>query len=214
MRITLTLTVAALVLTGNACSLAKKKIAPKLTYRAAYLGSTDGTTFHSVLELLEAAEAAKPACRAINRKLESKVGYTVERKDTGIQLTVKSCEGSSADCESLGKCLAQRPVPWLTRASGLRSDDAGTIYTDWLGRCGGRIAVQFYIGPKMPHPVERVGCTEPQHDKIDTAYEMFLVARQETEKIPPAGPYIEELLRKWDTVVFHELDAVGPPGGP
>ena len=157
--------------------------------------------------LLDQAEKAKASCMGMSREQLVKAQYTVARRDDGIKVTVKNCESSPDNCAKLEQCLGARPVPWLARASGRGAEHAGTIYTDWLGRCGGEIAVNFYYGSLSDLPVERVGCSEPQHDPVDTAYEMYLVARPEIEKVPAAGPIIELLLKRWNETVFRHQAA-------
>jgi hypothetical protein len=193
------------------CASGQKRIPPKHVYRALYYGSTDGSRYVPVLSLVEQGERAKPSCRGIDRKTQVKAQYLVERKDSGITLTLKDCESTPENCSKLTECLKLRPVPWLARAAGRTNDDAGTIYTDWIGRCGGQLAVNFYYGPESPLPVEKVGCTEPKHDTVDTAYEMLLVPRFDIEQAPAAAPIIERLLERWDAVVFHEIESVPPP---
>ncbi|MBI3557109.1 MAG: hypothetical protein HY074_12670 [Deltaproteobacteria bacterium] len=203
----------------SGCAFTQKKIAQRMTYRAGYVASSDGKNFYSLLELLNRAELAKPSCRAVNRNIQTKAQYLVERRDGSITVKVKECESvASGNCQKLEKCLLARPVAWIARASGRNSELAGTIYTDWLGRCGGSIAVNFYYGPQNPLPIERIGCSEPLHDRIDTAYEMFLVSRPSYEngpmvvdQTPAANPYIEALLKKWDEISFSAVDGVLPP---
>ncbi len=210
--------VLALVFTVSACALGQKKIAPRLTYRAGFVASTDGQKFYPLLELLDLAEKAKPACRAINRNLQTKAQYLVERRDGAIAIKIKECESpTGGNCQKLEQCLKARPVAWLARASGRVPELAGTVYTDWIGRCGGSIAVNFYYGPQATLPIEKVGCAEPLHDAIDTAYEMYLVSRPAYENgplvgdsLPAANPYIEALLKKWNAVSFSNSGGLPP----
>ena len=207
------------LMAGVGCALGQKNIAPRITYRAGYVASTDGQTFHPLLELLDLAEKAKPACRAINRNLQTKAQYIIERRDGSISIKVKECESpAGGNCEALARCLTARPIAWITRASGRTTELAGTIYTDWIGRCGGTIAVNFYYGPQSQLPIEKTGCAEPLHDTVDTAYEMFLVSRPSYENgpltadgTPAANPYIEALLKRWNAISFSSVDGIPPP---
>lgn len=192
------------------CSLGQKKIAPKLTYRSNLQASADGSRFSGLLELLELVEKAKPACRAIDRKLQTKAQYLVTLSNShAISIDVKECESSSPEnCRKLKECLELRPVPWVARASGRTPEQIGVVYTDWIGRCGGSFAVNLYYGPQFSLPIERVGCVEPVHDEVDPASDLFLVDHANQSALPAAGPHIEALLKKWNRLVFSATDSL------
>lgn len=191
------------------CSHFQKKISPKRTYRAGYLGSSDGLTFKPLIDLLDDAQRAKSACRALERHSPIRAQYKVTRNDRAISVKILTCESADAtNCTKLDTCLQQRPVAWMSRATGIEQSESGAIYSDWLGKCGGEITVNFYLTGASALPTEKVSCVEPAHDAVDTAYELFLISKPDTESSAAIGPYIEVLLRRWNNVVFNEGDAL------
>lgn len=196
----------------SSCAAMRSIREPKVTkplYRATYLASSDGMTFKPALELLQQAQLAKAACRAIDRTKPLNAQYVVDRKERGgIEIKVTQCESSPQNCAKLVECLYSRPVAWIVRASGTEPQLAGPTYNDWVGRCGGRILMRLYLGPQSPYPNERASCVEPQHDELETSNELFLVARPNAENKPSITPTIESLVQRWDAVIFNPIDSL------